>query len=298
MKKKLTLLLLLIGCMAFGQIANYNSFSTLRPSHILDEQLADISFAFSMRVLHSDYNGPLIRLRKQTGPEREKDFGWADNDIVDVAAINEWRQGENVYITTWYDQSGLGRDATQTNTNRQPQFFPDATNPHFQGDGSNDTLVVDTPDGLQDVTNNGNQGSVLCIMRATKRNQTSWGASGSGGRWFIHGNWGNNNMYFDPGDCCNNPRNYNNTANTGIWAQYTFVKTTTNVIMRESGNNRVNGNFNLNPCATTNDFGIGSNNGSSSYATTGFMELIMYKTDIAFNLYQDIEENAMTFWSL
>ncbi|HBS11541.1 MAG TPA: hypothetical protein DEO36_03215, partial [Flavobacteriaceae bacterium] len=108
-----------------GQIAQYNHFPTMKPSHILDEKLDDISFAMSFRILESDYEGPLVRLRRASD-NAELDFYHADNDIVDVDAINTWRAGANVYVVVWYDQSSLGRNAIQPTQNRQPRFFPNA----------------------------------------------------------------------------------------------------------------------------------------------------------------------------
>jgi len=292
------ILIFIVPMIAYGQIANYNHFPTIKPSHILDEKLTDISFAFSMRVLESDYTGPLIRLRK--GTNTQKDFSWGDNDIVNVEAINAWRGGDNVYVHTWYDQSGLGRDAVQTARNQQPRFYPDATMPYFQGDGSNDHLTVDTLNGIQDVTNNGNQGTVLTVMRATTKSQHSFGVLTGSDRWSTHINWSNNNVYFDPGICCNNPRFFANSNNVNNWILYTFIKTRTNAIARADGIEKFNGAHTMGICTRTEDFAIGWATGdqSSNHSTTSFTEMIMYKTDIATVEYQEIEENTITFWGI
>jgi len=292
------LIVFLLPLVVYGQIANYNHFPTMKPSHILSEKLTEISFAFSMRVLESDYDGPLVRLRK--GINTQKDFSWGDDDIVDVEAINAWRNGANVYIHTWYDQSGLGRNAVQTTQNRQPRFYPDATMPYFQGDGSNDHLTVDTPNGIQDVTNSGNQGTVLSVMRATAKSQHSFGVLTSSDRWSTHINWNNNNVYFDPGICCNNPRFFANSSNVGQWVQYTFIKTNSNAIARANGIEKFNGAHTTGRCTRTEDFAIGwaTGNETGNHATTSYTEMIMYKTDIAVSEYQEIEENAMTFWGI
>ena len=283
----------------YGEIANYNHFPTMKPSHILDEKLTNISFAFSMRVLESDYTGALVRLRRASD-NAEKDFTWGDNDIVDVVAIDTWRAGSNVYIHTWYDQSGLGRDAVQTIASQQPRFYPDATHPNFQGDGIDDYLTVDTPNGVQDVTNNGKEGTVLAVMSATNKAQFTFGVSTDSDRWSTHVNWNNNKLYFDPGECCNNPRKFANGTNVDKWVQYTFIKTTTRVIARASAVEKFNGSHTRLRCTRTEDFAIGwaTGNQASKHATTKFLEFIMYRTDIASTEYQEIENNIMTFWSL
>ncbi|MGB6269458.1 MAG: arabinofuranosidase catalytic domain-containing protein [Olleya sp.] len=297
MKHYIYIIILFYAVTSNGQVADYNQFPSMQPQHILDEKLESISFAFSLRILESDYNGALIRLRRASD-NLEEDFYCNDKDMVDIDAINTWRNGANVYVTIWYDQSGLNRNAIQATINAQPRFYPVSPLPYFQGDGVNDALIVNTPNGIQDVTNNGDQGTVLTIMNTTRRNQTSWGSATGSSRWFLHGNWGNNSIYFDPGQCCNNPRSYLNTVNSGSFIQYSFLKTDTNVIMRDSGIEKVNGVFNLSPFLGNAPFGIGAANGAFSFATTSFMEFIMYKTDISATTYEEIEENAITFWNL
>jgi hypothetical protein len=284
---------------SWSQIASYNQFPTHKPSHILDEKLTSISFSFSMRVLESDYTGPIIRLRRASD-NAEQDFSWADNDIVDITAINAWRGASNVFVHTWYDQSGLGRDATQTDTNRQPRFYPDATRPYFQGDGVDDHLLIDTPNGVQDLTNAGDEGTVLTIARATNRNQHSFGVLINSNRWSTHINWGNRNLYFDPGICCNGTRNFYNDSNVNTWELYTFIKTNTNAIARAGGVQRFNGVHTTGRCTLTTDFTIGWANGNQAWAhsNTSFIEFIMYRTDISATEYQEIEENAITFWGI
>jgi len=293
------IIVILVPIVGYAQIGNYNHFPTMKPSHILDENLENISFAFGMRVLESDYNGPLIRLRRASD-NAEQDFGWKDNDIVDIEAINSWRNGSNIYMHTWYDQSGLGRDAIQTDTSRQPRFYPDVTKPYFQGDGSNDHLTVDTPNGIQDVTNNGNQGTVLAVMQATKKSQHTFGVLTGLDRWSTHLNWSNSNVYFDPGICCNNPRFFANANNAGQWTQYTFMKTNTHAIARANSIEKFNGTHNKGRCTRTEDFAIGwaTGNESGNHATTHFLEFIMYRFDISLLQYTQIESNTMTFWSL
>lgn len=293
--------LILLFCTAISvkaQIAKYNHFPTMKPYHVLDDKLDDISFAFSMRVLNSDYDGPLVRLRR-AGDNAELDFGWGDNDIVDIDAINDWRGTNNVFIRTWYDQSGLGRNAVQTTRNRQPRFFTNTTIPFFRGDGINDHLTVNTPNGIQDVTNNGNQGTVVTNIIATRRSQHTFGVLRNGNRWSTHISWSDNNLYFDPGVCCNNPRSFNNASNINNWEVYSFIKTNTNVIARSGGVQRFNGTHTKGRCTITDDFSIGwaTGNQTNNHSNNSFNELIMYRTNIATIQIQEIEENTQVFWS-
>ena len=292
--------ILFLPILVYGAITKYNHFPTLKPSHILDEKKNDISFAFSMRVLESDFEGSLMKLRRSSDNALQN-FGWGDDDKVDIAAINLWRNGSNVYLHTWYDQSGLGRDAVQTVNTMQPQFYPDATIPYFQGDGTDDHLIIDTPNGLQDVTNNGDEGTVLAIIRATVKNQYTFGVTSNLCRWSTHANWSNNILYFDPGSCCDgDSRSIYNASNVNQWSFYTLMHTNSHTMFRINAIEKSNKPSSNTACTLTDDFLIGWANGAPSYAhsSTSFLEFIMYKKDVPSNIYQKIEENSMTFWGM
>ena len=286
-----------------AQIGNYNHFPSLKPFHILDDKLSDISFALSMRVLESEYNGPLIRLRRANDDE-EKDFHWGDNDKVDINAINAWRNGNDVFVHTWYDQSSLGRNAVQTEKTAQPQFFPEPIRPYFKGDGVKDCLIVDTPNGIQDVTNAGNQGTIIGVIKVDTRNEFTFGVQRQLNRWSTHLNWGNGEAFFDPGQCCNSRRSFDNKDNKDVWQIYVFIKTDTNSIIRAGKEEKFNFIFTLGRSTLTDDFAIGwANNGNitpenQGHSTASFTEFIMYRTDISEDQYKKIEENSADFWGL
>ena len=293
MKKLLFLTLIFSGC-CFGQIAQYNNFPTKHYYHILDDKEDSLSFALSMRQLRTDYVGPLIRLRRASD-NAEQDFCKGQNDIVDIDSINSWRNGSNVFVTVWYDQSDSNRNAVQTNQAFQPRFVPDSARPYFFGDGINDKLNISTD--IKVLTNNGANGTVFSVIYSTNRNQTAWGSVASGGnRWFVHMNWGNGRAYFDPGDCCNNPRSFINPGNT--WSTITCIRTTTNVIMRRNNVQQFNGTYNLSDFTGSSVFGILHTGAGSSHATNRFTELIMYKYDISSAKVSSIEQDQMSWWNL
>ncbi len=296
MRSILLYICVLYSSLCIGQKDEYNQFPMKRPSHILDDKLINISFALSMRVLESDYTGSLVRLRRDSD-NQEKDFGWGDNDIVDVEAINTWKGAASVYITIWYDQSGLGRNAVQPITNRQPRFFSDISHPYFKGNGSTHRLDINT--SIQLLTNSGANGTVLGIISATKKSQHCFGVLSGKNRWSTHINWGNNNAYFDPGLCCNNPRKFNNSASVGKWNQYTFIRGNTTVAVRQKASIMFSGNHTKGRCTLNNNFGVLYANGTGSgHSNIKISELIMFSTDISESLYKKIEENEITFWKL
>ncbi len=298
MQKLLLYIGLLSSVLSFGQIASYNQFPTKHPSHILDEKLDDISFALSLRVLESDYNGPLIRLRRDSD-NAEQDFGWADNDIVDVIAIDTWRAGANVYVVTWYDQSGLGRDAVQNTAAFQPQFITDPARPYFVGDGANDRLDINT--SIQILTNAGVDGSVFTVVYSTSNQNFSSGTRQPGvntNRWSIHINWTNNRVYFDSGICCDESVRFAPNVNNQ-WQQLSFIRGTIVQTIRRGGTILRTGNYTNGRCTATNNFGILYSNGNASqFATNRYTEFIMYRMDIGTTNITEIEEDQIGFWGL
>ncbi len=291
--KYLSFLFIIISSSIYSQIGQYNNYPTMHYYHILDDKLDSISFAFSMRQVNTSYIGPFVKLRRASD-NAELDFCKGQDDIVDIDSINSWRNGSDVFITTWYDQSGLGRNAVQTNTTFQPRFIPDPGRPYFFGDGTDDRLDVLTD--IKTLTNNGANGTVFSVYYSTNRNQTSWGSSGGGYRWFVHLNWGNGQAYFDPGQCCNNPRSFVNPGNT--WSTLTCIRTTTNVIMRRNNIQQFNSAYTLSDFLGSSNFGILHTGAGSSFATNRFTELIMYKYDIANSKVSAIELDEISFWNL
>ncbi len=305
MKKIFTYISLCCFISVIGQITHYNQFPTMQPQHILDENKGDISFAFSMRVLESDYNGPLIRLRRSSD-NAEEDFTWGDNDIVDYNEIQSWGGTDTLYVVTWYDQSGLGRNAIQINTDRQPIFYNDSTLPYFLGDGVNDVLYIET--GLQTLTNTGKNGTVLGVFYASRRADTAFGVANHHNRWLTHINWSNNNTYFDPGYCCIGGRNYNNSAGENVWDQYSFTRRDNGTndlrVLRQGGIEKVNRSYSDSyQCTLDYNFGIGAviidnNNTPQSSCTTRFCEMIMYAEGKSDDFMSSIESNQINFWNI
>lgn len=313
LKTKLTYCLLFISSLCIAQIAHHNQFPTLRPNNVnlLEENITDISFAYSMRLLDYAYTGPLIRLRR-SNDNIEQDFFPADNDIIDFAAINTWAAAANLFVVIWYDQSGLGRDASQTNANRQPQFLNIENEPYLEGDGSDDLLEV--PVSIQTLTEGGKNGSVFGVFYATDRSDTAFGVVSGNNRWLTHINWGDENTYFDPGSCCQGGRSFANdlapAGSLNLWDQYSFVRrddpTAPNIdrrILRLGGEEKRNLNYNNNlECTLNVNMGISAainavGNGTG-HSTTRFIEIVMYAQGKDDDFINNIEQNQINFWGL
>jgi PKD repeat protein len=77
--------------------------------------------AFSMRKLRAAYLGSCIRVRRSSD-NTEQDIGFASNGVIDVSAMLSFVGVGNGFVVTWYDQSGNGRNITQSTGSNQPQI--------------------------------------------------------------------------------------------------------------------------------------------------------------------------------
>jgi len=77
--------------------------------------------AYSVRKLRTAYSGSAIRVRRSSD-NTESDIGFTALGNLDTTALTTFCSGTNGFVTTWYDQSGNARNATQTTASNQPQI--------------------------------------------------------------------------------------------------------------------------------------------------------------------------------
>jgi hypothetical protein len=123
-------------------------------SGILLDDYPNAAAAYSLRKLRTAYTGNAIRVRRASD-NTEQNIGFVNNEL-DTASLTSFCSGTNGFVTTWYDQSGNGYDATQTTGANQPQIVSsgsvilDNGKPSLQFDGINDLLIYN---GLVYATN-------------------------------------------------------------------------------------------------------------------------------------------------
>jgi len=112
--------------------------------------------AYSLRKLRTAYTGDAIRVRRASD-NTEQNIGFVNN-VLDTASLTSFCSGTNGFVTTWYDQSGNGYDATQSTGANQPRIVSsgsvilDNNKPAVQFNGTNKNVLF-TP-GLIYTTNN------------------------------------------------------------------------------------------------------------------------------------------------
>jgi hypothetical protein len=101
--------------------------------------------AYSVRRLRSAYAGALIRVRRSSD-STEQDIGYTLGGNLNTTALTTFCGANSCFVTTWYDQSGNVRNATQGTPANQPRIV-NAGAVEIQGgrvcplyDGTNDSL--------------------------------------------------------------------------------------------------------------------------------------------------------------
>jgi hypothetical protein len=84
---------------------------------LLLDSFPNATAAFSLRKLSTNYNGNCIRVRRSSD-NAEQDIGFSGG-LLDINTLLSFVGVENAFVTTWYDQSGNNRNATQTTASRQ-----------------------------------------------------------------------------------------------------------------------------------------------------------------------------------
>jgi trimeric autotransporter adhesin len=90
--------------------------------YVLDLISAVIAAAYGLRRLYSLWTGAAIRVQRSSD-NAQADIGFTANGDLDTVALLAFVGSGNGFITTWYDQSGNGRHATQTDPARQPRLL-------------------------------------------------------------------------------------------------------------------------------------------------------------------------------
>jgi len=111
---------LLAGKVGAGGVEIKNNYLEILFQGILDiYTTADL--AFSLRRLRIGYTGNCIRIRRSSD-NTEQDIGFNATDTLDTAALLSFVGAGNGFVTTWYDQSGNGRNIAQSTAANQPQI--------------------------------------------------------------------------------------------------------------------------------------------------------------------------------
>ena len=151
--------------------------------------------AYSLRRLSADNTENIIRVRRSSD-NAEQNFGYNSSNVLDTAAVLSFCGAGNGFITTWYDQSGFLRHATQTTAANQPQIVSSGaiittnSKPSLFFDGSNDSFNIASTISV----GTSNYTSFVAKRDASTRRLIGI-SGGQGGAVYLHALWTDNKYY-------------------------------------------------------------------------------------------------------
>jgi hypothetical protein len=90
-------------------------------ANLLLDDYPNAAAAYSLRKLRTAYTGSAIRVRR-SNDNSEQDIGFTSSGDLDTGALKTFVSSNSATVTTWYDQSGNARNATQTTAANQPEI--------------------------------------------------------------------------------------------------------------------------------------------------------------------------------
>jgi hypothetical protein len=128
--------------------------------------------AYSLRLLRTAYAGSSIRVRRSSD-NAESDIGFVSG-VLDTATLLTFCGAGDGFVTTWHDQSGNARNATQTTAANQPQIVSSGsvlvlnTKSSINFDGTNDSFSQTLPNGFYGT----NDFNIFCVTKNVSTSET------------------------------------------------------------------------------------------------------------------------------
>lgn len=252
--------------------------------------------AYSVRKLRTAYTGSAIRVRRSSD-NTESDIGFTSLGNLDTTSLTSFCGSGNGFVTTWYDQSGNARNATQSTAANQPQIV-----------STGSVILQNAKPTL--FTSVGSYRFVNCSFGVTLSNPQLFHVSlisdvvysGYSGHWIDLGNNTSVNHFISPSgdsgtyqDVFNNSRpkygTFNATLNQQYLECYESVSGTTTRYL--NGTNRGSNNYSL--ATPTNLFIGGSDSAFPPYGN--IQEVVIYASGNSSNR-TAIETNINTYYGI
>jgi hypothetical protein len=265
----------------------------------------DAAAAYSLRKLRAAYTGSAIRVRRASD-NTEQNIGFTALGGLDTSSLTSFCGSGNGFVTTWYDQSGNGYDATQTTAANQPQIVSSGSvilengKPSVQFDGINDYLSLNSAASV--FSGNNLPLSRIHVIRPTLSQASSF---------FSFGNSSNNQPLKQLELNASNGYTTYYRSDTSVIKGYSYgiqlinqqlldeynTGTISNVF-RNSANQALNSDVNIGQCTLDRaTLGALVRNTISSYYNGKIQETILYPSDQSSNR-TGIESNINSFYSI
>ena len=115
-----TLILILLPFLASGQIYIDSYRFQGAAANLLLDDYPGAAAAYSLRLLDKDYTGYAIMVRRNNGDSTNIGFS---NNYLDTTSLKSFcgtGATDSCFVRIWFDQSGNGRNASQTTNPNQP----------------------------------------------------------------------------------------------------------------------------------------------------------------------------------
>ena len=99
--------------------------------------------AYSVRKLTADYTGFAIRVRRSSD-NTAQDIGFTTAGDLDTASLKTFVGSNSGFVTIWYDQSGNGNNAANTNNASQPSIVINGVINRLKLNGNKPTITAAT----------------------------------------------------------------------------------------------------------------------------------------------------------
>jgi len=112
-----------------GIETNINDFYSIygpTPTPLLLNLYPNASAGYSLRKLNTSYTGFAIKVQDTVGGST-LDVGFDSNGELDTSAIISYGGSNDVFVETWYDQSGNSNNATQATSADRPKIYDGTT---------------------------------------------------------------------------------------------------------------------------------------------------------------------------
>jgi hypothetical protein len=132
-------------------------------------QFPNASVAYSLRKLDISYQGPAIRVRRSSD-NIEQDIYFDTNGNISTVQLMSHVGNSNGFISVWYDQSGNGRNATQTTNANQPRIVNSGV---VDRESGNITIVFDGSTNLSNTTTGFAINNTTLLAVSSRRNSSA-----------------------------------------------------------------------------------------------------------------------------
>jgi hypothetical protein len=258
--------------------------------------------AYSLRKLRNAYTGSAIEVRRTNLDVA--DIGFTSTGELDISALLAFTGTgalDNGFVTKWYDQSGNGRNATQTLALNQPQIVSSGsvlilgTKPCMRFDGINDSFNLSSNINVS----TGDKFSSFQIEKKTTSNSLGiWITPPSGSNPFTLVHYSNQICYFDVklNATTADVRNFNLAGNNyNLFSTYALDSTSLSLAYVNNSLATLDvGSF---AESRTTSFARIGNRNVNEWSNTSTQELILYLSDESANN-TAINTNINTYYGI